>query len=1675
MAGAPVNVTTLLRLKDLGFDDACFRFGTLTLGGDRFVCIRESEGASPSVAIIDLHKGNDVARRPIKAESTIMNPNEPIIALKASLENGQFVQVFHLETKEKLGTHQFQEPVVFWRWISPTKLAVVTNTSVYHWTVGAGEPLLMFARSGKLADQSTKLVHYASDADSKWCLLCGIYSLDQGATVEGSIQLYSTERRQQQQLEGYTGTFGRLRISKDVMDPTSLLVFCEHKRGAQSTKLHCMDIYTQRTEGSPAPLKVSKEIENIASGAGDFPIHVQILDACGLVCVLTKNGVAHYHDAATALPLFSCKISEVPLFVADSKRVEGKVAGIIAVNRSGELIEAVVDEGRLLAALTCPDEVRVSLATRFGFPGSEGLMMRSFEEYFSRRDYKQAALLVATLKTGALRTPEIMHRFINAPVSPGDSSPALHYFSVLLEHGRLTAQESVELVRPVVAQGRKELVKKWMDEGKLTESEELGDLLRQLDPLLAFKMYVSISRHMKAVLCLLDAGHATKVVPYLRKLPASSVTHITGSTGDKIAQIEGMPSMTVILEHVLSSNNSDIVAFVNDLVAGLGAGEPLCDVAQITEVLIKHNKLQEMTKVLLEYLKPNREQHAALQTRLLEVNFQNQPRVAEMILQLKVLTHFDKPYIARLCEDAGMFELAVQHYGSSSDVKRILLKAGDKINRAVLEKTLKEMPPEQSLEVLREMLDSSDVSKDHVVSCALALHSHIGTMNVVQMFERAAPSDVLFSFLRALPVMSQGAGAEKSETNAELVFKFIQCCIDRGAFDDLERVCKDSNCYDGARVKDLLKQSALPNPKSLLIVCHKLGELAEMTEYLYRNGMEKAIESYVTTINPGGIATVASTLFDLGASEGAILSILENLHDSGAMKAMIKVADDRHQLLMLREWLERRVSAGYKESEIHTALAKIRVSSQQDAEAFLRTNQHYDRAVVGRFCEERDPMLAFLIYSEATLDDDVLRLCAASGLHKMLTSYAMKRSSARLWRDIFAPDSVAVTPDDRKRVCEELVAMAPESSSAAEVSCVLKALLDASMNEEVIALLEQILLTQTQFSNSSNLQNLLLATAVKTNPAKLEGYLQKLDNYDVSALSKLAASLGIPRSSFSILKNAGRHSEALDALLSVKEAGVLQEAHDYVQSADKPELWFRLGRAYLDEKQLKHAIEAYVRSGDLSDHARIKEACQGDAALFLQWLREGRKIKETRELDTDLLLCLAEQGETEEFRSVLGGKHSADMALVGGKLMDSHKYREAVILYASVPNYAKLAVCYVHLGDFELAAESALKSRSPQVLQQVVQVCVSKRRLDVAHKVAVDLLTYPDFLPGIVSLYENAGHVQELITLLESAARSVAVSTELAIAIAKYKPGELLSHFKERFRGEEIPSSMNAARVARECSNLWLWPEAIYLYSLDSPDKALMAIVSHYALAWDEDMFFATARAAANPEALYKAIHFCIQCKPLLLPKLLLSAKGRVDSTRVVKILRNERCLGLARDYLEAVSDKNASVVNDALFEVYVEEEEHEMLERGLNRLSAFDQAALCALLEEHRLPEMRSIAANLYTRARDFARATQIHRRNGDYVAAIKAVSLSRAESLAIELARFFVERGLREEFLACLVVNFSLLDPADVLELAWLHRLDLDLMMPFVIQTLRTLPRGSSRSAPPQRPQQTLPLGYR
>lgn len=115
------------------------------------------------------------------------------------------------------------------------------------------------------------------------------------------------------------------------------------------------------------------------------------------------------------------------------------------------------------------------MASRSSLPGANELFVNRFNVLFQQGHYIEAAKVAAISPDGILRTLQTIMRFTTVPAPAGQQAPLLQYFGILLEHGQLNKFESIELCKPVVQQGKKPLIEKWLKEEKLEASEELGN------------------------------------------------------------------------------------------------------------------------------------------------------------------------------------------------------------------------------------------------------------------------------------------------------------------------------------------------------------------------------------------------------------------------------------------------------------------------------------------------------------------------------------------------------------------------------------------------------------------------------------------------------------------------------------------------------------------------------------------------------------------------------------------------------------------------------------------------------------------------------------------------------------------------------------------------------------------------------------------------------------------------------------------------------------------------------------------------------------------------------------------------------------------------------------------------------------------------------------------------
>jgi clathrin heavy chain len=281
----PIKFQEHLQLTNVGITPANIGFNSLTMESDKYICVREKVGETAQVVIIDMSDPTNPIRRPISADSAIMNPASKVIALKAQ----KTLQIFNIEMKSKMKAHTMVDDVIFWKWISENMIALVTETTVYHWSMeGDSQPVKIFDRHSSLA--GCQIINYRTDAAQNWLLLIGISA--QQNRVVGAMQLYSVERKVSQPIEGHAAAFIQFKMEGNQQEST---LFCFAVRGAAGGKLHIIEVGTPPTGNSPFQKK-AVDVFFPPEAQSDFPVAMQVSKKNCVVYLITKYGYVHLYD-----------------------------------------------------------------------------------------------------------------------------------------------------------------------------------------------------------------------------------------------------------------------------------------------------------------------------------------------------------------------------------------------------------------------------------------------------------------------------------------------------------------------------------------------------------------------------------------------------------------------------------------------------------------------------------------------------------------------------------------------------------------------------------------------------------------------------------------------------------------------------------------------------------------------------------------------------------------------------------------------------------------------------------------------------------------------------------------------------------------------------------------------------------------------------------------------------------------------------------------------------------------------------------------------------------------------------------------------------------------------------------------------------------------------------------
>lgn len=1590
----------------MGINPASIGFKTLTMQSDKFICVRDSAGDQNQVVIIDMNDPYSPIKRPITADSAIMNPEHQIIALKA----GKQLQIFNIEMKAKVKSYSIHEDVVFWKWTSSESIGLVTTSSVYHWSIeGTSSPEKVFDRHASLNKEGIQIIDYRVNSDGNWMILVGI-SMQDGSVV-GNIQLFSKNRNVSQAIEGHAGAFAEF-TQEGASKPNKLFVFAT--KSASAARLHIIEVDAQ--ESSVPYQKKAVDIFFPPDAAQDFPVAIQVSQKYGIIFLVTKFGFLHMFDLESGSFIHMERISSDTVFVSALYRATG---GIIGVNRQGQVLSASIDDNSIVPYISRKlnnPSLAMKVASRNNLPGAEDMYGMTFEQLFSSGNFSEAAKLAARSPGGMLRTPETIERFKQVQVPPGQMSPILQYFSLLLESSKLNKFESIELARPVLAQNRQQLLEKWLKEEKLECSEELGDIVKQFDSNLALAVYLRAEVPSKVIQCFAETGQFQKIIAYSKK-------------------VNYTPDYAFLLQAVMRVDPEKGTEF-----ATMAANDPEIhlDIEKIVDIFLGNQMIQQATAFLLDALKDNSPEYGHLQTRLLEMNLMHAPQVADAILGNEMFTHYDKPHIASLCEKAGLFQRALEHYTDIYDIKRNIVNT-NLLSPDWVVQYFGTLSVDQSIDCLREMM-SSNIRQNLqiVIKVASKYTEQLGAIKLIELFEEFKTFEGLYYYLASVVNFSE---------DPVVHFKYIESACKIGQFKEVERICRDSNHYDPEKVKNFLKEANLADQLPLIIVCDRFNFVHDLVLYLYQKDLTKFIEIYVQKVNPARTPQVVGALLDVDCNEQIIKDLLMSVRSPIPVDELVLEAEKRNRIKLLLPYLESKIQENNRDVSVFNAIAKIYIDSNNNPEAYLRQNDIYDPLVIGQYCEKRDPYLAFVAYQKGNCSEELIRVTNENQMYKHQARYLVAMRNPDLWAQVLTEEN-----SHRKALVDQVVATAlPESQDPDDVSITVKAFMAADLPNELIELLEKIVFENNAFGENRNLQNLLILTAIKADKTKVMDFIEKLNNYDYMDVATVAVNSELFEEAFVIYKKYDVHTNAINVLLD--NIHDLDRAFEFAERIDQPEVWSCLAKAQLSRDQLKDAIDSYIRADDSENYAEVIGVANrlenfGDLVRYLQMAR--KKAREAM-VESELIFAYAKTDRLGDMEDFINSPNIAEVGKVGERCFAAGIYQAAKILFASVSNWARLATTLVKLHDLQQAVDCARKANSTKVWRELNFACIEEQEFRLAQVCGVHLVVHAEELTDIIKVYEYNGYFDELMQLLESSLglerAHMGMFTELAILYSKYKPEKLMDHLKL------FCSRLNIPKVIRACEHVEAWKELVFLYiHYDEYDNAALCMMKNSAEAWDHQEFKDIAAKVSNVEIYYKALRFYLDEHPLLINDLLTSLSSRIDHTRVVQMFQKTSNLPLIKPYLVAVQEVNNPAINNAYNDLLIEEEDYKLLRDSIDHCDNFDNIALAQRLEKHDLLEFRRIAAHLYKRNRRWNKSLELSKKDELFKDAMATVAESRDAEVAEDLLKYFVENDFKEAFAACLYVCYDLLKPDVVMELSWRYGLN-DFAMPYLIQTTREM----------------------
>lgn len=367
--GPSLCVTQLVQLTQLGIPLEHVTWPRVTVTPNQWLCIRHTmtcRNASTSadrcsvVTVFNPQRSKPQTYK-VEARCAKLNPDKPLLAITDQWT----LYLYSTRTKKLLHKSRLERELVYWAWVTPSTLGLVTRDAVFHWDCSAAstQPVFMFALEERI--RNTELVGYITDPSLKWLAVTGLFQEEQGV-VSGLVQLHGVDRRLSQLLPGQCAQLCRHQFPSHER-PSQLLLLADRGPAGQRPegRLHLIELgagagAAEATGAGALRGPIAETLEFFDPlDKFDFPVCLQVSSSQGLVYVLTKCGVVHLCDLETVTPLCLHIVCPDITFTASLT----PDCGLMVVSRNGQVLLVEIKKAALLRRIT---EVvnRPAIATR---------------------------------------------------------------------------------------------------------------------------------------------------------------------------------------------------------------------------------------------------------------------------------------------------------------------------------------------------------------------------------------------------------------------------------------------------------------------------------------------------------------------------------------------------------------------------------------------------------------------------------------------------------------------------------------------------------------------------------------------------------------------------------------------------------------------------------------------------------------------------------------------------------------------------------------------------------------------------------------------------------------------------------------------------------------------------------------------------------------------------------------------------------------------------------------------------------------------------------------------------------------------------------------------------------------------------------------------------------------